>query len=100
MRLERIEHDLFDIASRLKEVDERYELFFNKSLNRYEIFANGVLQIAVPFDRLDARTVEFARKTRLENLQKLVESIDRENALLDEMKRKQTIENCLKQAEV
>lgn len=100
MRLERIEHDLFDIASRLKEVDERYELFFNKSLNRYEIFANGVLQIAVPFDRLDARTVEFARKTRLENLQKLLESIDRENALLDEMKRKQTIENCLKQAEV
>ena len=98
--LERIEHDLFDIASRLKEVDERYELFFNKSLGRYEIFANGVLQIAVPFDRLDARTVEFARKTRLENLQKLIENIDRENALLDEMKRKQTIEDCLKKAEV
>ena len=98
--LERIEHDLFDIASRLKEVDERYELYFNKSLGRYEIFANGVLQIAVPFDRLDARTVEFARKTRLENLQKLIENIDRENALLDEMKRKQTIEDCLKKAEV
>lgn len=98
--LERIEHDLFDIASRLKEVDERYELFFNKSLGRYEIFANGVLQIAVPFDRLDARTVEFARKTRLENLQKLIENIDRENALLDEIKRKQTIEDCLKKAEV
>ena len=98
--LERIEHDLFDIASRLKEVDERYELYFNKSLGRYEIFANGVLQIAVPFDRLDARTVEFARKTRLENLQKLIENIDRENALLDEIKRKQTIEDCLKKAEV
>ena len=98
--LERIEHDLFDIASRLKEVDERYELYFNKSLGRYEIFANGVLQIAVPFDRLDARTVEFARKTRLENLQKLIENIDRENALLDEIKRKQTIEDCLKKVEV
>lgn len=98
--LERIQNDLFDIADRLKEVDERYELYFNKKLRRFEIYANGALQLAVPFDRLDERTVVLARKTRLEYLEKLVESIEENNARLDEQMRRQTIEKCLANAEV
>ena len=98
--LERIQNDLFDIADRLKEVDERYELYFNKKLRRFEIYANGALQLAVPFDRLDERTVVLARKTRLEYLEQLVESIEENNARLDEQMRRQTIEKCLANAEV
>ena len=98
--LEHIHNDLFDIADRLKEVDERYELYFNRKLGRFEIHANGALQIAVPFNRLDERTVVLARKTRLENLEKIVESIDRENARLDKLARDRAIENCLAAAEV
>ena len=98
--LEKIQSDLFEIATRLKEIDDRYELFRNKKLGRFEIYAQGVLQIAVPFDRLDARTLKLARETRLENMQKLIKSIEKENARLDALKRKQLIDNCLKAAEV
>ena len=72
MELQKVRHDLFNIAARLKSVDRRYELFFNRKKNRYEIYANGAMQIALPFERLDARAIEYARKTRLENLNKLI----------------------------
>lgn len=93
--LQKIENDLFDIANRLKEVDERYELFYNGRKHRFEIYAQGVLQIAVPFDCLDERTVILARETRLENAERLIRQIEAENAKLDEQKRKRTIDACL-----
>ena len=98
--LERVENDLFDIASRLKEIDENYVVFRNKKLHRFEIHAHGVLQIAVPFDRLDARTLALARETRLENMARLIARIDKENERLDAAKRRQIIEDCLAKAEV
>lgn len=98
--LQKIEGDLFDIADRLKGIDERYVLYFNKKLCRFEIHANGVLQLAVPFDRLDARTLVFARETRLENMKKLVERMDKENERLDKLKRQKIIDDCLAKAEV
>ncbi len=79
----KITHDLFDIAKRLKSIDKRYELFFNRKKNRFEIYANGAMQMALPFERLDARALLYARKTRLENLEKIIAEIEAENARLD-----------------
>ena len=83
MELQKIERDLFGIAKRLKSIDKRYELFFNRKKNRYEIYANGAMQMALPFERLDARTLTYARKTRLENLEKIIAEIEEENARLE-----------------
>lgn len=80
--LRKIDSDLFDIASRLKEIDDRYELYRNLVLNRFEIHANGALQIAVPFARLDARTLDLARSTRMEYALRLIENMDKENNAL------------------
>lgn len=77
-----IKEDLFDIAHRLKEIDARYRIYRNLKLNRFEIHANGALQIATPFDRLDARTLELVRRTRLECAGRLIEEMDEENARL------------------
>ncbi len=83
MELQKIERDLFGIAKRLKSIDRRYELFFNRKKNRYEIYANGAMQMALPFERLDARALTYARKTRLENLEKIIAEIEEENARLE-----------------
>ena len=77
-----IKEDLFDIAHRLKEIDVRYKVYRNLKLNRFEIHANGALQIATPFDRLDARTIDLVRSTRLENASRLIEEMDKSNARL------------------
>ena len=78
-----IEDDLYCIADRLREGDERYRVFRNTLLHRFEIHADGALQLAVPFDRLDARTVELIRRTRVENVSRLMEELDCDNARLE-----------------
>ena len=95
MELQRIRHDLFGIAKRLKSIDIRYELFFNRKKNRYEIYANGAMQMALPFERLDARTLTYARKTRLENLEKIIAEIEEENARLELQKNRETRDKIL-----
>lgn len=95
MKLQRIRHDLFGIAKRLKSIDRRYELFFNRKKNRYEIYANGAMQMALPFERLDARTLTYARKTRLENLEKIIAEIEEENARLEIQKTRETRDKIL-----
>mgnify|MGYP000661108158 FL=1 len=95
MELQRIRHDLFGIAKRLKSIDRRYELFFNRKKNRYEIYANGAMQMALPFERLDARTLTYARKTRLENLEKIIAEIEEENARLEIQKNRETRDKIL-----
>ena len=95
MKLEKINHDLFDISKRLKSIDRRYDLFFNREKNRYEIYANGAMQMALPFERLDARTLTYARKTRLENLEKIIAEIEEENARLEIQKNRETRDKIL-----
>ena len=51
----RITHDLYGVADRLREIDDRYEVWYDRIAGRYEIYAGGALQIAVPFAELDAR---------------------------------------------
>ena len=95
MELQKVRHDLFNIAARLKSVDRRYELFFNRKKNRYEIYANGAMQMALPFERLDARALSYARKTRLENLEKIIAEIEEENARLEIQKNCETRDKIL-----
>lgn len=99
MNLIEINGDLFDIAGRLKEIDSRYTVCRNVKLNRFEIYADGVLQIAVPFDRLDARTLELVRSTRLENAERLMEQIDQDNARLEKSLQKSRQDKLLARVE-
>ena len=66
MCLIRITEDVFDVCDRLKSVDERYKLFYNAKKRRYEVYVEDKLAFVVPFYSLDARTVEYARMTRVE----------------------------------
>lgn len=99
MKLEKINHDLFDISKRLKSIDRRYDLFLNREKNRYEIYANGAMQMALPFERLDARALSSARKTRLENLEKIIAEIEEENARLEMEKASKARDKILAAAE-
>lgn len=79
-----ITDDLFDICRRLKSVDEDYSVCYNVEKRRYEVHnrkqCGSTLAFVVPFDELDARTVEYARKTRAENVVALLQEIDKYNA--------------------
>ena len=93
-----IEKDVFSVADRLKEVDERYRVYRNTLAHRFEVYAGEALQFVVPFQKLDARTVEYARKTRIERVNKIVQELDKENDLLEKRKNRAIIDSALAQA--
>lgn len=90
-----IRADLYDVSSRLREIDPRYTLYYNVRRNRYEIYVGGALQIVAPFARLDARTVEHVRKTRVENRRKLLAEMETHNLKLETSERKAAIDRAL-----
>ena len=72
-----VSSDLYSIGERLREIDGRYELFYNAKLDRYEIHASGALQLAVPAGELDARVIARVRETRIERADAVLEEIER-----------------------
>lgn len=60
--------DLYFIASRLKVIDPTYYVVYNLKRGRYEVHSDaqggGTLCFVVPYNELDARTLELAKSTR------------------------------------
>ena len=79
--------DCQDIVKRLKEIDKDYFVVYNITRKTFELHnraqEEGTFCLTLPFDCLDARAVEHARKTRVENEEKIIEEIDRENKRLE-----------------
>ena len=91
-----IENDTYFISQRLKEIDSSYRIYFNLSNKCYEV--HSVEQVKdsycfkIPFDTLDERTIHHARRTRIENRDKIIAEIDRENLLLEQKNIKKQVE--------
>lgn len=70
-----VENDLYFIASRLKEIDPTYFVVYNVRRGGYEVHSNGqrgnTLCFVVPYPELDARTIEYAKRTRNPSFGKL-----------------------------
>lgn len=94
MNLIEIKNDLFDVAARLKSVDPTYELYFNVEKQRYEVYERNhgfALAFVVPYQELDARTVKFARFTRVENSKHLFVEIEKNNQKIESDLQKQAL---------
>ena len=89
--------DMFGIERRLKEIDPSYEVYYNKKLKRYEVYGGKTtlktLEIVSPFESLDARLITYARKTRVENIEKVIEKIDEDNEKLMIKQEKELMDN-------
>lgn len=97
MALVPVTNDLFDIAWRLRAVNDDYRLFYNTLSAKYEVHSaeRGTVQFVVPFDALDARTVEYARRTRVQNAREIFDEIERANADADKLLARKKAERVL-----
>ena len=79
-----ITNDLFDIAWRLRAVNDDYRVYYNSEKSRYEVrdCRTKTLQFVVTYDELDARTVEYSLYSRVENAECIFAEIERYNAKL------------------
>ena len=70
MNYQIIKNDIFNIAKRLKSIDKKYFIVFNSDRNKYEVHyarAKNTYELTIPYDTLDARTIDFVLKTRIQN---------------------------------
>lgn len=92
-----IESDLFNISKRIKSIDKKYFVVFNKAKQKFEVHYKrnkNTYELTIPYETLDARAVEFVRKTRMQNKQKIFEEIEKSNAELEKRNTKRIIENA------
>ena len=75
----KINNDLFDIAWRIKEIDPRYEIYFETESQKFTVWAEGKRQLTLPFENLDERTLVYTSKTRVENMEEVIREIDSGN---------------------
>ena len=71
-----ITRDVFDIADRIKEVDEEYRLYYNFDHKRYEVRKRG--EIAITWtDPLSAALIVKLRETHVRRRMELLKEIER-----------------------
>lgn len=92
-----IVNDLFNISNRLKQIDNKYFVMFNKNTKKFEIHYkqnSNTLQLVVPYSNLDKRTVNLVLKTRVENKKKLFDEMEKHNIKLEKEKNKKIYEEA------
>ena len=96
MCLKVITNDLYDIADRLRAVNDNYVVYYNTDKSRFEVHdgAKGNMEFVVPYDELDARTVEYALHTRVENAKRIIEEVEESNRRLEEVQTKLAVERA------
>lgn len=91
-----IENDTYFISNRLKELDPSYVIYYNLSQACYEVHSHQQAKSSycfkVPFDILDERTIIHAKRTRIENRDKIIAEIERDNYLLEQKNIKKQVE--------
>lgn len=78
-----IEHDLYNIGQRIQDIDEGYFVLYNHRFHRWEVHHVDnhpqTYAFVVPFDFLDARTLEYCWKTKRENTDRLLKEMEANN---------------------
>jgi len=80
-----IKNDLFNIARRLKQLNRGYFINFNEKNKIFELhnaFLKPTLQLRLPYDRLDSRTIDRVRKSEVVNLNAYLDKIEEDNKKL------------------
>lgn len=89
--LYKIKEDLFNISNRIKQIDNNYFLVYNTLRKKFEVHYKRdkyTYELTIPYNELDARAVDFVRKTRVHNKEIILEEIKKNNAILENEKQK------------
>ena len=81
-RLVKIVGDVYDVADRLREIDDGYYPVYNLTKHRYEIHharQKPTLCVVLPYDSLDCRAIDKVLRTRIENVEKFILEMDKHN---------------------
>jgi hypothetical protein len=77
----------FSIPERMKEIDDRFFVMFNKATQKFEVHVRGqqgtTLGCELPFPDLDYRALHYVRKHTAKSAREVARQIDIENERAD-----------------
>lgn len=87
----KIKKDLFNIAQRIKNIENGYTVYFNTKNKKFQIHNKDQLRnsycATIPYDSLDARAIDYLNQTHTRNSKKIFKAIDENNnKLIEECK--------------
>lgn len=93
-----ITNDVFDVARRIKEIDDGYFVLFDLATGRFEVHNRrqrpNTLCFVLPYDTLDCRAIDKVRETRVENVKKRLAELDEFNEKLARRQIARAAEEC------
>ncbi|MDD4110357.1 MAG: hypothetical protein PHS54_02260 [Clostridia bacterium] len=93
-----IQNDIYFINSRLKEIDEKYQIYFNTKRNVFEVHNKGQIGdsycLTIPYSLLDQRTIDLINKTKIENKEKILKEIEKNNEKIEKIQNKRILNNA------
>lgn len=104
-QLREVTNDLFDISSRIKSINPAYKVYYNGQTDKFEVHDTSkpqgkTLAFVVPYKELDARTLDFAQFTRVQNAEKIFAEVEEHNRKLQRDSAYAATQNLLQQMEV
>lgn len=89
-----VEDNVYDIPQRLREIDPSYFVVYNSTADKFEVHSSENIGssycFTVPYDELDYRTIEYARKTSIKlHGTELIDKIFDDNEKEEEKKKKE-----------
>jgi len=78
--------DVFGIAARLREIDPGYFVCMRRSDGAFEVHhtqSAKSYQLTLPYNTLDARAVEWVRRTSVQHAARLMDEVERHNDRLE-----------------
>ena len=91
-----VKSDVYNICNRVKKFDCSYRVVFNTVSNKYEIYSTRLTQsveivsgvvlsyvCTLPYSELDCRSIKYLYDTSIDNIQNLIEQIDKSNQKLE-----------------
>ena len=91
----KIDNDVFDIAKRIKEIDEGYFILFDLDKNVYELhnkYQSTSFCLTIPYANLDNRVIDLILYSDISNIDNIIIDIDTNNEDI-ERNNKNTIKN-------
>ena len=81
-----INHDVYEISKRIKDIDRFYFIVYDTSKSCYEIHNSSQLGssycVTIPYKELDERALKYVRETSSANIELILEKIENENKLV------------------
>jgi len=91
-----IKSDVYNICNRIKKFDSTYKVVLNTMGNKYEIYSTRLMQsveliggvvmsyvCSLPYSELDERSIQYLYETSVNNIENIMDLIDKQNAKLE-----------------